>query len=171
MGVFIWHEWARYVNIFAAVYTSWAGVWGIFFRKFFWDFVNGGNMLARPESTVEVPVDCADTLPCGIIPAPQDQIFINIIVNAPIVQILAVIFGLVHLIIELAPPIKKMSIYRSFPLKIVTLLIQGFLAVLFYQGTNGAIYSLTAAVGYGIALAKGEEMKEAKDNRGRTGKA
>lgn len=75
MGVFIWHEWARFVAIFASVCeylgglfdrharlgvhrarelvsltTSpstdaiWAGFWGLFFRKFFWDFVGGVRM-------------------------------------------------------------------------------------------------------------------------------
>lgn len=37
------------------------------------------------------------------------------------------------------------------------------------QGTNGAVYSLTAAVGYGVAISKGEEMEVAKENRGGKG--
>lgn len=39
------------------------------------------------------------------------------------------------------------------------------------QGTNGALYSLTAVVGYTRAIMLGETIKEAKDNRGRGGKA
>ena len=163
MGVFIWHEWARYVNIFASVYSIWAGFWRIFFPKFFWDFVNGTNVTVRADG-----LPCFDDTPCGILPAPQDQIFIAIIVNAPIVQILSIIFGITHLTIELTPAIKKLGIYRSFPLKIVTLLIQTFLTCLFYQGTNGAVYSLRVAIGYGVAVDQGEVMEEAKEERGRT---
>ncbi len=37
------------------------------------------------------------------------------------------------------------------------------------QGTNGAVYSLTAAIGYGVAIAKGEQMDVAKKNRGGKG--
>lgn len=39
-----------------------------------------------------------------------------------------------------------------------------------HQGTNGAIWSLIAAGGYARAVMLGEEMKEAKENRGREGK-
>ena len=57
----------------------------------------------------------------------------NVIVKAPVVQILTIIFGVTHLAIELVPFVQKMSIYRSFPLKVVTLLLQTFLSCLFYQ--------------------------------------
>lgn len=40
-----------------------------------------------------------------------------------------------------------------------------------FQGTNGAIYSLTAVIAYSRAIALGEQIKEAKDNKGRGGKA
>jgi len=43
------------------------------------------------------------------------------------------VFGVTHLAIELIPFLQKTSIYRSLPLKVVTLLLQTFLAVLFYQ--------------------------------------
>ena len=39
------------------------------------------------------------------------------------------------------------------------------------QGTNGAIYSLTAAIAYTRAISLGEQIKDAKENRGRGGKA
>ena len=39
------------------------------------------------------------------------------------------------------------------------------------QGTNGAIYSLVAAIGYIRAIMLEEKMEEAKENRGRGGKA
>jgi hypothetical protein len=66
-------------------------------------------------------------------PSPQDAFFVNIIVNAPVIQILAILFGVTHLVIELVPQVQKTAIYRSLPLKVVTLLLQTFLSVLFYQ--------------------------------------
>ena len=57
MGLFIWHDWAHLVAVAASVCklyypmctrialyfvdTVWAGFWGLVYRKFFWDFVNG----------------------------------------------------------------------------------------------------------------------------------
>ena len=66
-------------------------------------------------------------------PSPQDAFFINVIVKAPVIQVLAMVFGVTHLVIELVPYVQKTSIYRSFPLKVVTLLLQTFLSCLFYQ--------------------------------------
>jgi hypothetical protein len=164
MGSFIWHQWARFVNIFASVYVVWAGLWGCLFPKFFWDFVRGTNLTKEAAGRA-----CTDAIPCGIVPAPGDAIFVNLIVKAPVIQILAMVFGVTHLVIELVPVVRKTAIYRSLPLKVVTLILQTFLSVLFYQGTNGAIYSFTAAIGYGVAVAKGEQMEAAKDNRGGKG--
>jgi hypothetical protein len=39
------------------------------------------------------------------------------------------------------------------------------------QGTNAAIYSFIALLGYTRALTLGEKMVEAKDNRGKGGRA
>jgi len=169
MGAFIWHQWARYPAIFASVYTVWAAIWGIFYRKFFWDFVNGTNM-PGPTNTF-TGLKCSYVNPCGIVPASQDAVFEDIIVRAPIVQIIALVFGLSHLLLELLPQIKMSAAYRSFVLRAVTLTLQAFFAVLFYQGTNGAVYSLVAVVGFVIAQVKGEEWEEVKQNRGKGGKA
>lgn len=169
MGKFIWHQWAQFVNIFASVYVLWAGLWGCLFPKFFWDFVRGSNFtsdMAKAAGRV-----CTDADPCGIVPAPGDALFVNIIVKAPVVQILAMVFAVTHLVIELVPFAQKTSIHRSLTLKVVTLVLQTFLACLFYQGTNGAVYSLTAAIGYGVGVAKGEQMEVAKENRGGRGTA
>ena len=57
----------------------------------------------------------------------------NVIVKAPVIQVLAMVFGVTHLVIELVPYVQKTSIYRSLPLKVVTLLLQTFLSCLFYQ--------------------------------------
>ncbi|TFL01465.1 hypothetical protein BDV98DRAFT_604749 [Pterulicium gracile] len=153
MGVFIWHQWARFVSIIANVYAVWAGFWAIIFRKFFWDFVNG---------TMRNPG--------GLQPAKQDAIFITLIVKAPVIPIIAMVLGLFILALEYPiAPLKRLSIHRSFVLKVVLLLFQAFLTILFYQGTNAAIYATTAAIGYTRAITKGEQMEEAKDNRGKGG--
>jgi len=59
MGKLIWHDLSRYISLTASVCrwhilvchnylhhlfkpdAVWAGLWGIFFRKFFWDFLGG----------------------------------------------------------------------------------------------------------------------------------
>jgi len=155
MGKFVWHEYARLVTLVATVYTVWASTWAFVYRKFFWDFVNG--TLRNPG---------------GIQPAKQDAIFITLIVKAPVIPIFTFILGICLIAFEYpAPFIKGTSIHRSFVVRVIALLVQAFLAILFYQGTNGAIYSLVAALCWGRAIALGEVMKEAKDNKGRGGKA
>jgi len=139
----------------ATVYTIWAAFWGILYRKFFWDFV-GGTLRA----------------PGGLQPANNVAFFIDIIVKVPAVQIVILLHAFLLLALEFpAPFLKGTGMYRSLPLRLVMLLGQTFLAILFYQGTNGAIYSLTAAIAYARAIALGETIKEAKENRGRGGKA
>jgi len=149
MGNLIWHEYARLVSITATVYTVWAAYFGLVYRKFFWDFVNG---IKRN--------------PGGLQPAKQDALFIAITVKAPVIQILSLILGLVILAFEYpAPFVKGTAAYRSLVLRVVLLVFQTFLAILFYQGTNGAIWSLVAMFCYTRAIMLGEVMKEAKDNK------
>jgi len=166
MGKFIWHTWAQFVAIFACVYTAWASIWGILFRKFFWDFVDG-KLTGKPAEFTGLVCDI--DLTCGIIPSASAQPFVAVIVNAPIVQIFALIISVCLLALEWLPQAEKLGLYRSFIFKGAVLVIQAFLAVLFYQGTNGAIYSTLAAFGYFMAQFKGEAIEEAKDNRGRAG--
>ncbi|KAL1680347.1 hypothetical protein EV122DRAFT_208109 [Schizophyllum commune] len=155
MGNLVWHEYSRLVSVTASVYAVWASFWAILYRKFFWDFVNG---------TVRDPG--------GIQPANSDMIFIQLIVRAPIIPILAMVLGFMLIALETPLPfLKSTAIYRSLVLRIVLLFFQAFLTIMFYQGTNAAIYSLIAAGCYGRAIAKGEEMKEAKANRGTGGRA
>jgi len=167
MGIFIWHQWAQYVAIFASIYTVWAGIWGLFFRKFFWDFVNGTLMPGPNNAFNGLP--CADANPCGIVPAKSDSIFITLIVTAPIIQLLAMTLGITHLLLELLPQIRQYAIYRSFVLRIVTYTLQTFFAVLFYQGVNGAIYTFVAVIGFTVAQMRGEIVEEAREQRGRSG--
>jgi len=158
MGEMIWHEWARLPSLFASVYAVWAAFWGMFYRKFFWDFVGGVRMNTATQK--------------GIIPGPNSAFFEDIIVKAPVVQILALIIGLFMVALEWPmPPMKRLPIYRSLVFRIVMLVLQAFLTILFYQGTNAAIYSLVAIIGYTRAMMKGEAMAEAKENRGKAGGA
>ena len=58
MGELVWHEYARFTALTASICVSssplttiaglyihldavWAGFWGLFYRKFFWDFIGG----------------------------------------------------------------------------------------------------------------------------------
>jgi len=103
---------------------------------------------------------------------PSAAIFVSVIVKVPIVQMLAMALALFILAVELPLPImKSFSFYRSFVVRVVLLLFQVFLTILFYQGTNAAIWSLIAAFGYSRAISNGEQMKEAKQNRGKGGVA
>jgi len=155
MGNLIWHEYSRLLSITATVYTVWAGFWGLVYRKFFWDFV--GGTLRDPG---------------GLQPSPNASVFIAIMVKAPVVQIFAMLLGMFILALEFPLPlVQKIRIYRSIVLRVVLLVFQAFLAILFYQGTNGALWSLIAAAGYTRALVLGEEMAEAGNNRGKGGRA
>jgi len=155
MGNLVWHEYARLVAVAANVYAVWASFFGLIYRKFFWDFV--GGTLRDPG---------------GIQPSPNSAIFITLIVKAPIIQILAMIMGLFIIALEFPlPQLKKLAIHRSIVLRIVLLLFQTFLTILFYQGTNAAIYSFIAAMAYTRAQVLGEVMEDAKANRGKAGGA
>jgi len=155
MGTLIWHEYSRLISITATIYAIWAAFFGLFYRKFFWDFV--GGTLRDPG---------------GIQPSPKAAIFITLIVKFPIVQTLTMALAAIILCIELPlPSIKKLSLHRSLVLRIILLTFQAFLTVLFYQGTNAALWSLISAICYGRGIALGEEMKKAKENRGKGGDA
>jgi hypothetical protein len=122
-------------------------------------------------------------------PAPSAAIFISLIVKAPIIPIINAVVALFILSIEKPlPALKSMSIRRSLVLKIVMLVFQAFLSILFYQvrtvepvnlslpltvlkGTNAAIWSLVAIICYIRAVALGEKIEEAKANRGQGGRA
>jgi hypothetical protein len=49
----------------------------------------------------------------------------------------------------------------------VTYTLQTFVTVLYYQGTNGALYSFVAVLGFVVAQCKGEMVEEAKEQRGK----
>ncbi|KXN90999.1 hypothetical protein AN958_03066 [Leucoagaricus sp. SymC.cos] len=154
MGKLIWHEYSRFVSITATIYGIWAAFWGLFYRKFFWDFVDG-------------------TLrdPGGFQPGPSAIPFVKVIVKVPVLQILAMILAFLILALEWPLPLmKKLPIYRNLVVRIVLLFFQAFITVLFY-GTNCALWSLIALGCYARAVALGETMVDAKGNRGKAGQA
>ncbi|KAJ7593992.1 hypothetical protein C8J56DRAFT_1002013 [Mycena floridula] len=149
MGKLIWRIYARFVSITASCYAIWSAFFGIFYRKFFWDFV--GGTLRDPG---------------GIQPSAAASVFITLIVKVPVIQIASILLGLAILALERPlPPVKKLSIHRSFALRIVMLSLQSFLTILYYQGTNATLYCLIAAGCYIQAQLKGEAMEEVKENR------
>jgi len=155
MGNLIWHEYARFVSISATVYAIWAGYWGLFYRRFFWDFI--GGTLRDPG---------------GIQPGPGAAPFVTIIVKVPALQIVAMLLGFFILAVEWPLPLlKKTAIYRNLVVRLVLLFFQTFLTILFYQGTNAALWSLIAFGCYARAVAVGEKMAEAVGNRGKGGHA
>jgi hypothetical protein len=155
MGKLVWHSYARLVTITASVYAVWAGFFGLFYRKFFWDFV--GGTLRDPG---------------GLQPSPSAAPFIAVIVKIPLVQIASMLLAMCILCVEFPlPQIKEFAIYRSLVMRIILLLFQIFLNFLYYQGTNAAIWSTVAAICYTRAVMLGEEMEEAKENRGKAGMA
>jgi vacuolar-type H+-ATPase subunit I/STV1 len=155
MGNLVWHEYSRFVSITASIYAVWSAFFGLFYRKFFWDFI--GGTLRDPG---------------GLQPSKNAAPFIAVIVKAPVIQILAMILGMFIIAMEFPiPPLRNLAIHRSLVLRIVLLLFQTFLTLLYYQGTNAAIWSLIAAMCYGRAEMLGEKMAEAKDNRVKGGRA
>jgi len=155
MGKFIWHDWARFVSISASVYLVWAAIWGILFRKFFFDFIDHGYTNATPP----IPI-----------PNPRYAPILEVIVTIPLVQIMALLMGIFAVAFEYpAPFLKGTVLERNFTFKAVYLLIQATVAVLFYQGTNAFIWSVIAAIGYGRAVALGEVMEDPKAATARGG--
>ena len=62
------------------------------------------------------------------------MIFIQLIVRAPIIPIVAMVLGFMLVALETPLPIlKSTAIYRSLVLRIVLLLFQAFLTIMFYQ--------------------------------------
>jgi len=160
MGRFIWHQWARFVSISASIYLIWAAIWGILYRKFFFDFIDHGYDISGPKP---IPI-----------PNPRYGPILEIIVKIPLIQIFALLMALGTLSFELPAPFMKGTVFqRNFTFKAVFLLIQATLAILFYQGTNAFIWSLIAAGAYVRAIMVDEVFHEPKvaDRGGRGGAA
>lgn len=155
MGNLIWHEWARLVAITASIYAVWSGMFGLLYRKYFWDFMGG---IMRDPGGYQSPPSAAP--------------MVAVIIKIPLVPIFAMVIGLLNIAVNFpAPFLKGTALHRSFHLRAVLLVVQFIITILFYQGTNAAIYSLVALVGYTRAIIRGEILKEARENRGKTGAA
>jgi len=155
MGSFIWNEWARLVSMTASVYTVWASFYAFLYRKFFWDFIGG---ITRA--------------PGGLQPSKAALPFVDVIVKVPIIQIFAMLTGITLILFELPnSPFRKSSLHRSFLVRVMLLVQQAALTILLYQGTNAALYSAIAILGYTKAIMKGERLEDAKINKGRDERA
>jgi len=67
-------------------------------------------------------------------PSPNVSIFITLIVRVPVIQIFTMIIALFMIALEFPlPQIKHLAIHRSIPFRIVMLLFQASIAILFYQ--------------------------------------
>ncbi|GAA5983489.1 hypothetical protein JCM11641_005826 [Rhodosporidiobolus odoratus] len=131
MGVFIWHDWARLLALTSGAYVAWAGLWGCFYRKFFWDFVGG-------------------TLgPTGLIPPPSAAFLEKVIVDAPILQILNILNGLFTLTFEWSvKPFPGTALHSSHAFRLVFYLWCAFLAILVYQTVDGGVFYLVTLFAY-----------------------
>ncbi|KAH0827857.1 ATP adenylyltransferase-domain-containing protein [Lanmaoa asiatica] len=122
MGNLVWHDLSRFISVIASISAVWASFWGMFFRKFFWDFM--GGILRNPGGTQ---------------PSPKVHMFIAVIIKLPIVQIVAMVLGFILIALEYPlPTVKGSRIHRSIPLRVVLLILQSFLTVLFYQKFKNA---------------------------------
>lgn len=168
MGKLVWHEYSRLVSLTASICewhtvyafllqrllnlckdTIWAGFWGIFYRKFFWDFV--GGILRAPGGLQYVPLYY-----CYIIikliylvsrPSANSAIFITLIVKFPIVQILTILTAASMVALEYPLPLLKSTfLYRSIIIRIVMLIMQASMAILFYQVFIMPIFTLPMLV-------------------------
>jgi len=110
--------------------------------------------------------------PGGLQASPKSALFINVIAKHPIVQIGTMALRFTIIALEYPIPILKgTAIFRSIALRVVLLIMQAAGTVLFYQGTNAALWSLIAAMFYMRALTMRERMEEAIKHKGRAGQA
>lgn len=114
----------------------WASLFALLYRKFFWDFI--GGTLRDPgglQCVVLKQKKKYGTILNDFSRAPPSAaIFVALIVKAPIIPIISMVLGMVLLAIELPlPALKKMAIRRNFVARVVLLLFQVFLNILYYQ--------------------------------------
>ncbi|BGP33945.1 hypothetical protein JCM10296v2_005754 [Rhodotorula toruloides] len=135
MGALIWHDWARLLALTSGAYVAWAAFWGLFYRKYFWDFV-GGRLG-----------------PHGIVPPPQAEIFEKIIVELPVLQIVNIVNGLVALALEWPlPVVKKLGIYGSIKLRLGLYVWSALVAAFVYQTAFASLFYLVTLLAYARAL-------------------
>ena len=108
----------------------------MFYRLFFWGFV--GGTMRDPGGIQYVLCLCRQMNGQHSTPRPRSPasaaFFVNIIVKAPVVQIMTFLLGLFLIALEYPVPIlKELAIHRSLMLRFLLLMTQAVLTILFYQ--------------------------------------
>lgn len=141
MGNFIWSDWGQLLAITSGAWTVWGGLWAVFYRKYFWDFV-GGKLG-----------------PTGIIAPGFAAPFISLIITMPIIQGVCIVNGILTVLFEW-PVLPEFFFYRSLVLKIVFYTITAVACGLVYQTADAAVLYLVTILAYVVALSKGESVGE-----------
>ncbi|WAR51684.1 hypothetical protein PtB15_1B120 [Puccinia triticina] len=141
MGNLIWSDWGRLVALTAGYWNLWGALWGIFYRKYLWDFV-GGKLG-----------------PVGIIPPGFAAPFIQLIVKLPVIQGACAICGLLTVLFEW-PVFPGTFLYRSLAFKVVFYSLSGVLAGICYQTADASVIYAIAILAYVVALGKDEIVGE-----------
>jgi len=145
-------DWARLVSMTAAMWSLWGAIWGIAYRKFFLDMIG------------------AELGPAGLIPPKSSALFIAIIVDLPILQVLTILLALAILAIEWPLPfLQKTIVNRSFIIKMTMHFVLGFMSLLIYQTFDSAFVLFFCIWIYGRAHQKGEAMTGAELAKGGEG--
>ncbi|KWU42869.1 hypothetical protein RHOSPDRAFT_35598 [Rhodotorula sp. JG-1b] len=143
MGALVWHDWARLLALASGAYVAWAALWGVVDRKYFWDFV-GGSLG-----------------PDGIVPPPAANVFIKLIVDVPIFQIVNLVNGLLTIALEWplsSTKMKERKLYRSHWLRIGIYVWAALVASFVYQTVMGTIFYLITTLAYANSLRLGEQI-------------
>ncbi|KAG0658919.1 hypothetical protein C6P46_005539 [Rhodotorula mucilaginosa] len=142
MGALVWHDWARLLALASGAYVAWAALWGFMDRKYFWDFV-GGSLG-----------------PHGIVPPPAANVFVQLIVDVPVFQIVNLVNGLLTIALEWPPipKIKDLKLYRSYWLRIAFYVWAALVASFVYQTVMGTIFYLITTLAYVNSLRLGEQI-------------
>ncbi|GAA5977849.1 hypothetical protein JCM10908_005120 [Rhodotorula pacifica] len=141
MGALVWHDWARLLALTSGAYVAWAALWGFLYRKYFWDFVDGSLG------------------PHGIVPPPAAIVFVKLIVDVPVFQILNLLNGLLTLVLEWPLAyIKSWKLYRSHWIRIGFYIWAALVAAFVYQTVMGTIFYLVAVLAYANSLRLGEQI-------------
>ncbi|ORY73840.1 hypothetical protein BCR35DRAFT_333553 [Leucosporidium creatinivorum] len=141
MGVFILHQWGRLLALTSGCFVVWAGLWGLFYRKFFWDMLGG---------TVG---------PAGLVPPPSAKFFIMTIVDAPIFQIINIANGVLTLALEWPLPfIVGTAMHRWLMARAVFYFWSAFFAMFPYQTIDAGVFYLITSIVFARAAQIGESV-------------
>lgn len=101
------------------------------------------ELCAIPEAFSALKVTSNISIPYPLNrPSPKAALFIDIIVKIPLVQMAAMAIGFLIIAIEFpVPQLKQFRLYRSLIFRVVILLFQTLLTILFYQ-VRRLVYSV-----------------------------